>query len=162
MRILRTMFVCAGIITLIAGGLRARRVEGQADQRKEIEAFNAKFRDVTLKMDNAGLMSLWEDDGTTLLPGMGPISGKKTMSKWLDDVVAGLKGYQVTKQENEFHDIQVSGDWASEWGTTVQVVRPPDGKPAIEIHGKILLVLHKGKDGAWRIMNEMWNTAESK
>jgi ketosteroid isomerase-like protein len=77
-------------------------------------------------------------------------------------VVAGLKGYQVTKQENEFHGIQVSGDWASEWGTTVQVVRPPDGKPAIEIHGKILLVLHKGKDGAWRIMNEMWNTAESK
>jgi ketosteroid isomerase-like protein len=63
----------------------------------------------------------------------------------------------VTKQEYDFHDIQVSGDWASEWGTTVQVVQPPDGKPAIESHGKILLVLHKEKDGVWRIKQEMWN-----
>jgi uncharacterized protein (TIGR02246 family) len=112
-------------------------------------------------MDNAGLMSLWDDDGTTLLPGMAPISSKKTISKWLDDVISKMPGYKVTKQENDFHDIQVSGDWASEWGTTHQVVQPPDGKPVIEIHGKILLVLHKGKDGAWRIRNEMWNAAEN-
>jgi ketosteroid isomerase-like protein len=141
------VILCLGIIMLIPSALRTKAAGGQTAQQKEIEAFNAKFRDVTLSMDNAGLMALWDDDGTTLLPGMGPITSKKTISKWLDDVVSKMPGYKVTKQENDFHDIQISGDWASEWGTTHQVVQPPDGKPVIDIHGKILLVLHKGKDG---------------
>jgi uncharacterized protein (TIGR02246 family) len=162
MRSLKSILVCAAGITLILGGLRAKAAAGQSREQKEIEAFNAKFLDVTLQMDNAGLMSLWDDDGVTLLPGMAPVSSKKTISKWLDDVISKMPGYKVTKQENDFHDIQVSGEWASEWGTTHQVVQPPDGKPAIEIYGKILLVLHKGKDGAWRIKEEMWNMGESK
>jgi uncharacterized protein (TIGR02246 family) len=156
---MRKALLCSVVTSLFLGGLRAKIAEGQTTQQKEIEAFNAKFLEVTLKMDNAGVMALWAEDGVTLLPGMAPISGKQTISKWLDDVVAKLPGYKVTKQENDFHGIQVSGDWASEWGTTYQVIQPPDGKPVIEIHGKILLVLHKGKDGAWRIKEEMWNTA---
>ena len=113
-----------------------------ASPRDEIDAFNQKFRDATLHMDNAATMALWADDGVTLLPGMAPVQSKKTIAKWLDDVVAGLAGYHVTTQDNDFHDIQISGDWASEWGTTHQVVQPPDGKPVIEVWGKILLVLH--------------------
>jgi uncharacterized protein (TIGR02246 family) len=158
----RKTVLLAGIIALIAGGLRTKAAAEQSTGQQEIEAFNAKFLEVTLKMDNAGVMALWADDGVTLLPGLAPISSKVTISKWLDEVVAKMPGYRVTKQENDFHDIQVSGEWASEWGTTHQVVQPPDGKPVIEIYGKILLVLHKGKDGAWRISEEMWNTGESK
>jgi ketosteroid isomerase-like protein len=108
-------------------------------------------------MDNAGAMALWADDGVTLLPGMAPIAGKKTIAKWLDDVVANMPGYKVTQQENEFRDIQVSGDWASEWGTTHQVVQPPNGKAPIEGYGKILLVLHRDESGEWKIKEEMWN-----
>jgi uncharacterized protein (TIGR02246 family) len=129
---------------------------GAADV-KEIDAFNKRFQEVTLRMDNAGAMALWADDGVTLLPGMAAIAGKNTIAKWLDDLVANMPGYKVTKQENEFHEIQISGDWASEWGTTYQVVQPPDEKPAIESYGKILLVLHKEKDGEWKIKQEMWN-----
>jgi ketosteroid isomerase-like protein len=108
-------------------------------------------------MDNAATMALWAEDGVALLPGMAPLEGKTTISKWLDGVVAGLTGYRVAAQDNDFHDILISGKWASEWGTTNQVVQRPDGKPAIETWGKILLVLHKGDNGAWRIREEMWN-----
>jgi len=127
-----------------------------ANPQQEIEVFNRDFRDATLRMDNATAMALWEDDGVTLLPGLAPIEGKKTIAKWLDDVVARMLGYHVTAQENNIHDLQVSGDWASEWGTTHQVVQPPDGKPVIDTWGKILLVLHRGRDGRWRIREEMW------
>jgi len=127
-----------------------------ANPQQEIDVFNRDFRDATLRMDNTASMALWEDDGVTLLPGLAPIEGKKTIAKWLDDVVARMPGYRVTVQENSFHDLQVSGEWASEWGTTHQVVQPPDGKPAIDTWGKILLVLHKGHDGRWRIREEMW------
>jgi uncharacterized protein (TIGR02246 family) len=128
-----------------------------ASPRDEIASFNQKFRDATLQMDNAATMALWAEDGVTLLPGLAPIEGKKTIARWLDGVVAGLAGYRVTTQENDFHDIQISGDWASEWGATHQIVQPPDRKPVIETWGKILLVLHRDADGAWKIREEMWN-----
>jgi ketosteroid isomerase-like protein len=70
-----------------------------------------------------------------------------------------MPGYKVTKQEMEFHDIQVSGDWASEWALEHQVVQPPDRKESIETWGKMALVLHREANGEWRIKQEMWNAA---
>lgn len=128
----------------------------QNDAKAQIEAFNHEFTAAVLRMDNAAISAMWAEDGTTLLPGMAPLSGRANIAKWMDDITAKMPGYRVTKQEDSFHDIQVSGDWASEWGTTYQVVQPPDGKPPIETHGKILLVLHRGSDGKWRIQQEMW------
>jgi len=127
--------------------------------QKEIETFNQKFREAILKMDNAATMALWAEDGTTLLPGMAPLSGKSNIAKWLDEITSRMQGYRVVSQENDFHDIQVAGDWASEWGTTIQVTQPPEGKPPIEAHGKILLVLHREKNGEWKIKQEMWNAS---
>jgi uncharacterized protein (TIGR02246 family) len=124
----------------------------------EIAAFNKELDRVTLAMDNAGVMSLWDEEGTTLLPGMNAVSGKQNIAKWLDGIVSKMPGYRVTNQKTDFHDIQSSGNWASEWGETHQVVQPPDGKAAIETHGKILLVLHCGSDGKWKIKQEMWNS----
>ena len=33
----------------------------------------------------------------------------------------------------------------------------PAGKPPFDGWGKMLLVLHKGADGKWRVKQEMWN-----
>jgi len=149
--------VGVGLAILLVLTVRMAAASAGAADVREIEAFNKRFQEATLRMDNAGAMALWADDGVTLLPGMAPVAGKKTITKWLDDLVAQMPGYKVTKQENEFHDLQISGDWASEWGTTYQVVQPPDGKPVIESYGKILLVLHREKDSGWKIKQEMWN-----
>jgi uncharacterized protein (TIGR02246 family) len=144
-----------GLICISTSSLAAQ--PGQA--QKEIETFNQKFREATLKMDNAATMALWADDGTTLLPGMSPLSGKSNIAKWLDEITSRMQGYRVVSQENDFHDIQVAGDWASEWGTTVQVTQPPEGKEPIEVHGKILLILHRERSGEWKIKQEMWNAS---
>jgi uncharacterized protein (TIGR02246 family) len=143
------------LVFILTSGLAAPQNRTQ----KEIEAFNQKFREATLKMDNAATVALWAEDGTTLLPGMTPLTGKANIAKWLDEITARMPGYHVVSQENDFHDIQVSGDWASEWGTTVQVAQPPEGKEPLEIHGKILLILHREKNGEWKIKQEMWNAS---
>ena len=129
-----------GFIVLVVWALLIPFASSSPDAQKEIEAFNKKLEDVTLRMDNAGVMALWAEDGASLLPGMAPMEGKKIIAKWLDGIVAQMPGYRVTKQVDDFREIQISGDWASEWGTTFQVVQPPEGKPPIESHGKILLV----------------------
>src|SRR2546426_11203287 len=41
------------------------------------------------------------------------------VSIWVEDIVAKMPGYKMAKQEMEFHDIQVCGDWASEWATNI-------------------------------------------
>ena len=132
------------------------------DAAHEIDAFNEEFGRAEQRMDNAAVMALWADDGVSLLPGMAPIAGKRTIGRWMDDIVSQMPGYRMVKAENEFHDIQISGEWASEWAMTHQIVQPPDGKPVIETHGKMLLVLHREKNGEWKIKQEMWNAGERK
>lgn len=145
-------------LLLLMTALGAPAVMAQEDQEKqEIEAFNRRFTAAHLKMDNAAVISMWAEDGVSLLPGMDPMSGKANIAKWLEDITARMPGYHVIKQQNDFHDILISGDWASEWATTIQITQPPEGKALIEVHGKILLVLHKEADGKWKIKQEMWN-----
>jgi uncharacterized protein (TIGR02246 family) len=160
MRIRRAVLLHA-VLPAVLAALPARpgwsAEAGRAE--REIAAFNDQLRASILRMDNAAAMALWADDGVTLLPGTPPIVGKQAIAKHLDDVVAQLSGYRVLAQEQDFHDLRIHGDWATEWGTTHQTVQPPDHKPVLDIYGKILLVLHRGPAGRWLIEEEAWNNS---
>ena len=152
---IRSLWLAAVLI-----GLSTSAASGQAASGKdELEKFNNHFRELHLKMDTAGIFALWADDGVDLMPGEAPMIGKKVIQAWVEDILAKMPGYKVTKQEMEFHNIQVSGDWASEWALEHQVVQPPNGKEPIETWGKMALVLHREANGEWRIKQEMWNSA---
>ena len=128
-------------------------------QSSGIESFNKALDSATRSMNNAAVLALWEDDGVSLLPSMPPIVGKKAIGKFLDDAVAAYPGGRMKTFEMQCHDIQVSGDWGSEWCTEHQIVQFPDGKPPFDGWGKMLFVLHRGADGKWRVKEEMWNQA---
>jgi ketosteroid isomerase-like protein len=124
-----------------------------------VDAFNRSFANATRTMNDAATLALWDDDGVSLLPSTKPIVGKPAISRFMTDVMASLQGAHMTKFESACHDIQVSGDWASEWCTEHQIVALPNDKPPFNGYGKMLLVLHRGRGGAWRIREEMWNQA---
>jgi uncharacterized protein (TIGR02246 family) len=128
-----------------------------------IEEFNRALNQATTRMDNAAALALWEDDGVTLLPQTKPIIGKKAIAKFLDDVSSQLLGARMEKFEMKCFDIERSGDFATEWCEEHQHVVFPHGKPAFDGRGKMLLILHRGVDGKWRMRREMWNegTAEN-
>jgi uncharacterized protein (TIGR02246 family) len=130
---------------------------GAESARKEIAAFNQKFLAAHLKMDNAAIVGMWAQDGVSLLPETAPIIGKQAIAKFMDDVVARMPGYHMRKIEIDFQGVETGGDWASEWAYEHQIVDAPEGKPPFEGYGKMLLVLHRGADGTWRITREMWN-----
>jgi uncharacterized protein (TIGR02246 family) len=127
--------------------------------RLEIEAFNKHYLELHQKMDTAGVLALWAEDGVDLLPDEAPMIGKKAIVAWVEGVLKAIPGYKVTKEELEFHDIQVAGDWASEWATEHQVVQAPDARPAIESCGKMALLLHRETNGEWKVKQEMWNAS---
>jgi uncharacterized protein (TIGR02246 family) len=150
------LMLCAGLL-LAAWWVRTGAQTSSDPAQLGIEDFNRRLRSATLRMDNNAVMELWAEDGVDLMPGMDPMIGKSNIRKWLDDVVKRYPGYRVVKETDEFHDIRISGDWASEWGTTHQVVQPPDGQRGVETRGKILFVLHKERGDIWKIKIEMWN-----
>src|SRR5580658_8608914 len=147
---IRNLWLAAVLIALSTSA-----ANGQAANRKdELEKFNNNFRELHLKMDTAKIVTLWADDGVDLMPEEAPMIGKQVIQAWVQDIVAKMPGYKVTKEEMEFHDIQVSGDWASEWGLEHQVVQAPNGQEPIETWGKLALVLHREANGDWRIKQE--------
>ena len=148
---------CLVALMMGAGLVKARTAEDA--EGKEIEAFNKRYVELHLKMDTAGILALWAEDGVDLMPGDAPMTGKKKIAAWVEDIVAKMPGYKVTKQEMEFHDIRVCGDWASEWANEHQVVQPPDGKAVIESYGKMALVLHREASGEWKVQQEMWSAS---
>jgi len=146
-----------GIGTLIALQL-ITPTSAATNPADEIAAFNKNYIALHLRMDTAGILNLWADDGVDLMPGEAPLVGKAAITAWLTAVLAQMPGYKVTKQECDFRDIRVSGDWASEWANEHQVVVAPDGK-IIESYGKMALILHRNPNGEWKVQQEMWNAA---
>jgi uncharacterized protein (TIGR02246 family) len=154
----KVLLGACSVALLMAAAQMKGRTEEAAEQR-EIEAFNKRYVELHLKMDTAGILALWAEDGVDLMPGAAAMAGRKKITAWVEDILAKMPGYKVTKQEMEFHDIHVCGDWASEWATEHQVVQPPEGKPPIESFGKMALVLHREANGDWKVQQEMWNAS---
>ena len=148
------------VLVVVAGGMAAGTIAGGgASARDEIDAFNKRYVEMHLKMDDAGIFTTWAEDGVSLMPGEAPLIGKKAIVAWVQNILAKMPGYRVVKEEIDFHDIQISGDWASEWALEHQVVQPPDGKPVIDSRGKMALVLHREASREWKVKQEMWNQA---
>ena len=145
------------VVLCAAPGLVAGQAP-PAGPRAGIETFNRALDDATRRMDNAAIVALWEDDGVSLLPSTEPIVGKRAIADFMAAVTARYPGGRMERFDNRCFDIEVAGPWASEWCREHQIVLLPDGK-RFEGWGKMLLVLHRGADGAWRIKREMWNQA---
>ena len=144
--------VIAGVAVGALGGVAG-------NSKEEIDAFNKRYVELHLKMDTAGIFATWAEDGVSLMPGEAPLIGKKAIVAWVEDILSQMPGYKVVEEEIDFHDIQISGDWASEWANEHQVVQPPNGKTVIDSRGKMALVLHREASGEWKVKQEMWNQA---
>lgn len=151
-------FLRSTILGALVAVMPARAQHTSPAPHPEIDAFNRAFFDATRHMDTPGTLALWDDEGVSLLPSTKPIAGKAAITKFMNDVMASLAGAHMTKFEGECFDVQVSGDWASEWCTEHQLVDLGAGKPPFDGYGKMLLVLHR-TDGKWRLREEMWNQA---
>ena len=154
MKLARVAFLAVALSGL-AVGMRAG--SPGPTREDEIVAFNKRYREMHLNMDTPGIFATWAEDGVDLMPGEAPIMGKKAIVAWVEQILAKLPGHKVTTQDMEFHDIRVSGDWASEWATEHQVVELAGREEPIETWGKMALILHRQGNGEWKIQQEMWN-----
>lgn len=152
---MRTVDVALPLLLFLAS---ASQVHG-ADAPAGIAVFNHALDQATRRMDDAATLALWEDDGVSLLPATAPMIGKPAIAAFLATLRRQHPGAHMQTFQSHCFDIQRSGDLASEWCEEHQVVSFGAGTTPFDGRGKMLLVLHRGTDGRWRLRQEMWNQA---
>lgn len=152
----KAFLLIAGV--LLSGSIVfAAPATGTAAAQAGIDAFNQALIAATKKMDNAASVALWDEDGVSLLPSTKPIVGKTEIAAFLDRVTKEFPGAHMDSFTLDCDTIFTAGSWASERCVEHQVVKFSDDKPPFDGRGTILYVLHRGKDGKYRIRTEMWN-----
>jgi ketosteroid isomerase-like protein len=91
-----------------------------------------------------------------LPPGDVRTAGKAAVRPWIEGY---FKAY-TTHWETKVVKFEVSGDWAFVEEIYDSTDTPKPGTPGnvVKDHGKGLDVLHREKDGMWRVVYDVWNS----
>jgi ketosteroid isomerase-like protein len=127
------------------------------DAKHQVDEFNRRFVEACRRMDHKADAEFWADDGVDLLPGLEPMVGKATITHWLAGLAGQLRGAKMLDCNVDWREIRIEGDLAYEWGMNTQRIALPNRKEPIASSGKIVLILKREQDGAWKVELESWS-----
>jgi ketosteroid isomerase-like protein len=141
---------------LIAEGASAHIVSvKQNNDRAGIEKLHHLDQRVTLLNDPKALQEEWANDAVRLEPdGLADV-GKAAI--YAADVRFMKEGHgsAIVSYKPDIRDVQVSDDWAFEWGYFDAGFREATAKPVTQVQGKLLRVLHRESNGDWKFARVM-------
>src|SRR5713101_5629097 len=79
----RKVLLAACCVASLLAAVRMKARTAEDTGRKEIEAFNQRYVELHEKMDTAGILALWAEDGVDLMPGDEAMIGRKKISAWV-------------------------------------------------------------------------------
>lgn len=145
------------LVPLIASGCGSK-IDGTPADLEAINALHQRDMEASKKWDVDTLVSLWSDDIVTLTQGEPPLIGKDANRAAILRLREESQEVQITDYILSFNEVRISGDWAFEWGTYSGTVKPVAGGDAIRTTGKVIRVLKKDADGAWKIARAMYDS----
>ena len=120
----------------------------------QVEARLQRYAFLALRMDNAGIASLFAPDGRLLREGQPPLVGPDSIRTFL----ASFLGYHVLEEHIAAETTAVAADSARQAGTWRQRVQLPDGK-VVEVHGRFHTRWMRDNSDEWMIKS-MGTTSE--
>jgi len=136
----------AAILVAAAPGARAADAGAQAASLAWDKAYNAG--------DVAALGTLYESDAVSMGPGAPALAGRDAIEADFRKFFAANTGRHRTVDPVW----QPFGDMVAERGRYEATTTPRNGAKPSHEKGKHIVVWHKGGDGHWRVMWEIWNT----
>ena len=118
----------------------------QAVDSLQVESRLQRYGFLTLRMDHAGIASLFAPDGRLVREGQPPLVGPDSIEKFL----AGFLGYHVLEEHIAAETTTVRADSARQAGTWRQRVQLPDGK-VVEVHGRFETHWMRDNSDQWMI-----------
>jgi uncharacterized protein (TIGR02246 family) len=114
---------------------------------RAIEAINQRDVQFALANDSARMMSQWTDD-FVLLPAAGPIMRGRSQ---IADAFRGVETPEIVEYVLDIQEVKILGDHAYQWGTYSYGMRPRAGGQTVRTSGKLMRILQRQPDGAWKM-----------
>ena len=125
------------------------------EDRRAIEALNDHDVKATLASDVDAIVSQWTEDFVVLPPAGPIIRGRAANAAAAEQGKAQLQQLIAVDYSVNFEEITVSGDHAVAWGTYRSTVRPRAGGADLTYSGKLMRILQRQPDGAWKMHRTM-------
>lgn len=126
-----------------------------------IESLHRADVAATLAYDPEALAALWTEDAVRMEPGGPAEVGRAAIHAADVAQKAQNPGGKVLTYAPTIEDVQITGDWAIEWGYfDSSYQRSPEDRP-VRFRGKLLRALKRLPDGSWRFARVMWNEDKS-
>ena len=145
------------VIALLLGLLAAEfagRARAESDGAAQLRQLEAEFVKTTAEKGLDGFMTYSAEDGAELENGDGIVTGKENIRQalgpWGPDVSLTWTPVKA--------EMAASGDLGYTYGTYVFKYKDKDGK-LITAYGKYATVWKKQKDGSWKVVMDMGNSA---
>jgi uncharacterized protein (TIGR02246 family) len=140
-------------LACVQGGVMRSRSNADED-RRAIEALNDHDVKATLASDVDAIVSQWTED-FVVLPPAGPIMRGRAANAAAAQQGKQQQAFIAVDYDVNFEEITVTGDHAFAWGTYRSTVRPRPGGAEMTYRGKLMRILQRQADGAWKMHRTM-------
>ncbi len=132
--------------------------EFEEDQKAIAELQEREIR-ASMAFDIDELLSLWTDDGVLLPPDHAPVKGRNALRQYYEEQKQRLGNNDILGYDENWEEVQISGDLGYQWGTISVRLKPPLGSNEIDATVHALRVLKRQADGSWLVARAIWNNA---
>jgi ketosteroid isomerase-like protein len=99
------------------------------------------------------VMAMYDKDAEIFQPGIGIVSGRSNIRKWVNDYFKAYKTHWKKVAIMNF----VMGEYGFDEGIDTAVDIPRDGGKPTRSNCKGILIYKKQKNGEWLIFRDIWN-----
>ena len=118
---------------------------------RDIDAVNSCDMQFALANDADLMMSQWTDDVVLLQTGAPVMRGRAVIA----EAFRTMERPEIVDYVLDIQEVKVLGDYAFQWGTYRYGMRPHGSRETVHTSGKIMRILQRQSDGAWKIHRGM-------
>ncbi len=138
------------------GSSQRAQQQFQQDQKAIAELQQQEIAS-NIAFDTEKLLMLCTDDVVLLPPDQEPIRGKDSLRAYYEQAKKQLGNTDILGYDENWDEVQISGDMAVQWGTITERTRPAASDKEITTTVRAMRVLKRQEGGAWLIARTIWN-----
>jgi len=136
-----------------------RHAEQFREDQKAIAQLQQREIEANIAFDVQKLVTLYAEDVVLLPPGQAPIKGLDALHSYYAEAQKELGNTEILGYEETWDEVQISGEWAYQWGTITERTQAASGAKEITTTVHAMRILHRQPSGDWLIARAIWNPA---
>ena len=131
------------------------------NDREKIETLHFTDMAASKAGDLQTLRSLMSDDAVVMPPGGRMIRGKAALDRSFEMMSRAPRMTEVLEYRFDWHEIEICGDYAFEWGYIVGSERALGSDAVTDEKYHVMRILQRQPDGEWKVHRTIWNACST-